>query len=104
MAEKQTKTTKIVFTEDELKSLEGLRTTYNTIQSDFGVIKVRKILLQQQLDGLEQTEIELETKYSENQQTEQQLVKELNDKYGAGNLDVSTGEFTPNIVEEPSES
>ena len=64
MAEKQTKVdkTKIVFSEDELKSLETLRTSYNTIQSDFGVIKVRKILLQQQLDGLEQTEIELETK------------------------------------------
>ena len=50
MAEKQTKAdkTKIVFSEDELKSLETLRTSYNTIQSDFGVIKVRKILLQQQ--------------------------------------------------------
>tara|TARA_B100000287_G_scaffold338994_1_gene325085 strand:- start:2358 stop:2675 length:318 start_codon:yes stop_codon:yes gene_type:complete len=105
MAEKQkTDETKIVFTEDELKSLEELRVNYNTIQSDFGVIKVRKILLQQQLDGLEQTEIELETKYSENQQNEQRLVKELNDKYGAGNLDVATGEFTPNIVEEPSNS
>ena len=98
MAEKQTKAdkTKIVFSEDELKSLETLRTTYNTIQSDFGVIKVRKILLQQQLDGLEQTEIELETRYAENQQNEQKLVKELNEKYGAGNLDISTGEFTPN--------
>ena len=98
MAEKQTKAdkTKIVFSEDELKSLETLRTSYITIQSDFGVIKVRKILLQQQLDGLEQTEIELETRYAENQQNEQELVKELNDKYGAGNLDIGTGEFTPN--------
>ena len=98
MAEKQTKAdkTKIVFSEDELKSLETLHTSYNTIQSDFGVIKVRKILLQQQLDGLEQTEIELETRYAENQQNEQELVKELNDKYGAGNLDIGTGEFTPN--------
>ena len=54
MAEKQNKKdeTKIVFSEDELKSLEDLRTRYNTIQSDFGVIKVRKILLQQQLDNL----------------------------------------------------
>jgi hypothetical protein len=76
MAEKQTKVdkTKIVFSEDELKSLETLRTSYNTIQSDFGVIKVRKILLQQQLDGLEQTEIELETRYAENQQTSMVLV------------------------------
>ena len=49
MAEKQKKVdeTKIVFSEDELKSLEDLRTAYNTIQSDFGVIKVRKILLTQ---------------------------------------------------------
>jgi len=98
MAEKQNKVdeTKIVFSEDELKSLEDLRTGYNTIQNDFGVIKVRKILLNQQLDNLEQTEIELETRYAENQQTEQKLVKDLNEKYGAGNLDINTGEFTPN--------
>ena len=53
-------------------------------------------MLQQQLDNLEQTEIELETSYAENQQTEQKLVKDLNEKYGAGNLDINTGEFTPN--------
>ena len=44
---------------------------------------------------MDTTEIELETRY-ENQQNEQELVKELNDKYGAGNLDIGTGEFTPN--------
>ena len=91
----------IKFTEEELKSLGGLRDTYSAIQNDFGAIKVRKVLLKQQLDSLEEAEVQLETRYTETQKTEQDLVKSLNDKYGPGNLDPQTGVFTP--VEVPTE-
>ena len=40
--------------------------------------------------------VEIETAYTTNQQTEQELSKTLTDKYGAGNLNPETGEFTPN--------
>ena len=91
----------IKFTEEELNSLGGLRDTYSAIQNDFGAIKVRKVLLTQQLDSLEEAEVQLETRYTETQKTEQDLVKSLNDKYGPGNLDPQTGVFTP--VEVPTE-
>ena len=47
------------------------------------------------MEGLDEAEIRLETEYSELQKTEQTLVKELNDKYGPGQLDPNTGVFTP---------
>ena len=50
MAEKETK-----FTDEELKSLSDLRDTYAAIQNDFGAVKVRKVLLTQQLDSLVET-------------------------------------------------
>jgi hypothetical protein len=37
----------------------------------------------------------MEADYSENQQKERDLVKELNEKYGPGQLDPKTGVFTP---------
>ena len=90
----------IKFTEDELKSLSDLRETYAAVQNDFGAIKVRKVLLTQQLDSLEEAEVQLETRYAETQKTEQEFVKSLNDKYGPGNLDPQTGVITP--VEVPA--
>jgi chromosome segregation ATPase len=89
------KSDEIKFTEDELKSLSDLRDTYAAIQNDFGAIKVRKVLLTQQLNTLEETEVQLEARYSETQTTEQELMKSLNEKYGPGNLDPQSGVFTP---------
>mgnify|MGYP006252682515 CR=1 FL=1 len=80
----------IKFTEDELKSLSDLRETYAAVQNDFGAIKVRKVLLTQQLDSLEEAEVQLETRYAETQKTEPEIVKSLHDKYGPGNLDPQT--------------
>ena len=59
----------IKFTEDELKSLKELQTTYQQKQLQFGQLKVQKLL--------------------------RTLVKSLNEKYGPGNLDPTTGVFTP---------
>ena len=61
-----------------------------------GAIEVRKLQLNQQLDALDRRKVEIETAYTTNQQTEQELSKTLTDKYGAGNLNPETGEFTPN--------
>ena len=94
------KSDEIKFTDDELKSLSGLRDSYAAIQNDFGAIKVRTVLLTQQLDSLVETEVQLEAKYAETQTSEQELVKSLNEKYGPGNLDPQTGVFTP--VETPA--
>ena len=97
MAKKESeKVETIKFTEEEIQSLNNLSDTYRAVQNELGVIEVRKIQLNQQLDALDRRKVEIETAYTTNQQTEQELSKSLTDKYGAGNLNPETGEFTPN--------
>ena len=85
----------VKFTDDELKSLQGLQTSYQEKQNVLGQLAVQKILLNQQLEALEGREVEVETEYQTTQQEERDIVKTLNDKYGPGQLDPTTGVFTP---------
>ena len=73
----------IKFSEEELKSLSELAQGYQTTQAAFGQLRVQKILLSQQHEGLEEAEV--------------------NDKYGPGSLDPQTGVFTPIETEESAE-
>ena len=93
----------IKFTDEELKSLSELSQGYQNIQSAFGQLRVQKILLEQQKESLEEAEVKMEADYAENQQKERDLVKELNDKYGPGQLDPQSGVFTPVPQEEAAE-
>tara|TARA_B100001094_G_scaffold274432_1_gene281420 strand:- start:12251 stop:12544 length:294 start_codon:yes stop_codon:yes gene_type:complete len=95
MAKKKNTDNVVKFTEDELKSLEAVRNDYLNIQQEFGRTKVRKILALKQVDEIEQYGVQLESAYLQVQETEQTLAKTLEDKYGKGNLNVETGEFTP---------
>jgi flagellar biosynthesis chaperone FliJ len=89
----------VKFTEEELVSLKGVQQGYLECQNVFGQIAVQRLALQQQIDALGNTEAEFIQKYADNQKTEQELAKTLNEKYGAGNLDPETGVFSPNIEE-----
>ena len=85
----------IKFTEDELKSLSELRDTYGKVQADFGALKVRRLVLEQQLEELDNADEAVHKAYTDNQDTERKLVEELNEKYGPGSLNPETGVFTP---------
>jgi len=89
------KSTELKFSEEELKSLRDLQDGYSEKSAQFGQLRVQKLLVQQQLDNLEQTEIQFESDYVALQEKERDLVKSLNEKYGPGNLDPATGVFTP---------
>ena len=97
MAKNETK--EIKFTEEELKSLSELRDTYSAVQNDFGALRVQRTILEQNLQNNLEAEKQVEAKYVETQQAEQELVKTLNEKYGPGNLDPQTGVFTPIVSE-----
>ena len=100
MADQETK-----FSEEELKSLQELQNSYQQKQLQFGQLRVQRLLVQQQLDSIDDTEAKLEVEYSEVQETERKLVADLNEKYGPGNLDPATGVFTPApAAEETSET
>ena len=90
----------IKFTDEELKSLSDLSQSYQNIQASFGQIRVQKILAEQQADALEEAEVKMEADYKEMQDTERELVQQLNEKYGPGQLDPQTGVFTPIPQEE----
>ena len=100
MADQETK-----FTEDELKSLQDLQTSYQQKQLQFGQLEVQRLLVAQQLEQLDNAKAKLEVEYGEVQETERKLVQELNKKYGPGNLDPVPGVFTPApAAEETSET
>jgi hypothetical protein len=96
--------TEIKFSDEELQSLRGLQEGYQEKSAQFGQLKVQKLLIQQQLDALEETEVQFESDYSDLQKQEQEIVKQLNEKYGPGNLDPTTGVFTPVPVVAPEET
>ena len=98
MADQETK-----FSEEELKSLQDLQTSYQQKQLQFGQLEVQRLLVSQQLEQLDNAKAKLEVEYSEVQETERKLVQSLNEKYGPGNLDPATGVFTP-TSEETSET
>tara|TARA_Y100000034_G_C6683389_1_gene300506 strand:- start:225 stop:539 length:315 start_codon:yes stop_codon:yes gene_type:complete len=97
LAEKYEKATK--FTAEEVEKIKDVQKKYVGIQQAFGGLEVSKIRLQQQLDNTLKAEDELRKKFIEVQESEQDLIKELNTKYGDGTLNPQTGEFTPNKSE-----
>tara|TARA_E500000331_G_scaffold316824_1_gene327792 strand:+ start:167 stop:475 length:309 start_codon:yes stop_codon:yes gene_type:complete len=94
----------IKFTEDELKSLKDLQETYGKVQQDFGALKVRRLVLDQQLEELDNADEAVHKAYTDNQETERKLVEELNEKYGPGSLNPETGVFTPTPQPEAEEA
>ena len=85
----------IKFSDEELQSLNELSQGYQNVQAAFGQMKVQHILAEQQISSLEEAEVQMESDYSDLQDKERELVKQLNEKYGPGSLDPQTGVFTP---------
>ena len=85
----------IKFTEEELKSLQDLQGTYQQITLAMGQISLSKI----QLENRDQSVLNT---LGEVREKENELAKELTEKYGKGSLNIETGEFTP-VVEETTE-
>tara|TARA_Y100001937_G_C7094806_1_gene319608 strand:- start:1017 stop:1316 length:300 start_codon:yes stop_codon:yes gene_type:complete len=83
------------FTDEELQSLQKLQDNYQEKQAILGQLAVQRILLDQQGEALAVRITEVEQEYINVQQEERDIVKKLNDKYGPGQLDPTTGVFTP---------
>ena len=94
MAKKTTKT-EIKFTQEELDSLQSLRESATQVESDLGRLEIARINVEQRLQGIDNQKIELETRYLELQKQGVSIASDLNEKYGAGNLNPETGVFTP---------
>jgi hypothetical protein len=85
----------IKFTKEEMEILTSMREEYAKRISEFGQIYLEKIQLQQKADELMKIEKELQKKYTDLQDKEQQFLKDITEKYGEGSLNATTGEFSP---------
>jgi hypothetical protein len=85
----------IKFTEEEMNKIQGVQKTYQEKTALFGQLSFQKFQVERQLDTANAAEVALKKEIIDLEQQERALVKELNEKYGAGTLDPQTGEFKP---------
>ena len=83
------------FTKDELENIVKLRESNAQKITEFGQIELEILLAKQRLEALNQAKVNLQNDYIALQQQEGDLIKDLNDKYGAGTVDIASGEFIP---------
>lgn len=83
---------KIKFTEDEVAQINKLRIEVGAVFTELGQIHIEK---KRRLSELEEREAELTKQHSDLVITEETLFKGLNEKYGDGDYNPTTGEFTP---------
>ena len=78
---------KIKLSEEELKTLRGYQQKQNQFTFELGNVDIQKAILEGQrstiLDG-----------FANLQEESNKTAKELQDKYGDGNIDLETGNFT----------
>jgi len=79
---------KKVLTEEEIKKLKELKTTYDSLIYTLGTIE-------SEIYTLENSKKELNQKLTKLTEDEQALAQKLEEKYGAGKLSLDTGEIQP---------
>jgi hypothetical protein len=77
---------KTVLTTDELQSLKNFQSTRSKIINDFGIIEFQIQELKTQKEMLVKALANLKVE-------ENKVSQELQDKYGEGNIDLTSGEF-----------
>ena len=80
---------KKVLTKDEVSSLKDLKQQYRDLTEATGVIEM-------QIISLEIKKEQIKEKLKSLQQKEIKLAKELEEKYGNGEISLESGEFLPN--------
>ncbi len=79
----------------DLERITELRDSYKSQTVKIGQLNVERILMNQAVERLNAAILKEETRYVEMQGEERELVKELQEKYGIGQLNLDTGTFLP---------
>ena len=85
----------IKFTEEEMNNIKEVQKEYQQKTAMFGQLSFQKFQLERQIETAKTAEITLKKEIIDLEQQERTLVKQLNEKYGAGTLDPESGEFKP---------
>jgi hypothetical protein len=79
----------IKFSQQEVDSIKQLQKEYSDLSVTLGQLELEKLVLKTKEDTLHSA-------FKSISEKEQQILKDLNDKYGVGSLNLETGTFTPN--------
>ena len=85
----------VKFTEKELQSLNDLQVQYSTITNQFGQLAIAKLNLEKQTEVVSDQEFKLQEELGQAREDEQEILNEITEKYGPGQLDPQSGVFTP---------
>ena len=85
----------IKFTEKELQTLNDLQVKYNTITNQFGQLAIAKLNLEKQTEVVNDQEFKLQEDLEQAREQEQEILNDITEKYGPGQLDPQSGVFTP---------
>ena len=84
-------------TKEELETIDSIRNEASQIFFDLGRIAIRR---RNVLNQIEDDEEKLENQHDDLVKKENDFYQTLQEKYGDGNIDPSTGEFIPSTTEE----
>ena len=80
----------------ELEQIKDIQTRMQAVKTELGQLGLAEIDLKNRRTNVENYLVET-------QELETKLVKELEDKYGQGSIDIQNGEFIPTQTETPKE-
>lgn len=83
-----TKAEQVKLTEEEMAQLNQFKVNSELILREFGQISLLELQLEKRRESAENT-------LEQNDQNQVAFSKALQEKYGAGNINLETGEFTP---------
>ena len=92
----ETKQSEVKFTEEELKQVKDIQTSYANVQNQFGQLKMAQL-------RLDEREVDLELKVKSIQDEEKKFLDGITKKYGQGTLNPETGVFVPTKSSDKSE-
>jgi len=75
-------------TQEELQAIKEVQQRHAAIKEELSSIGQIKL-------NLKMRQYKLETFYSQTIENETKIAQEMQEKYGKGNIDIETGEFTP---------
>jgi|TARA_R110000803_G_scaffold161038_1_gene224855 hypothetical protein len=84
----KTKNKTLKFEDKDLNTLQVLQKDTDRITYNLGQLSIQK-------ERILQTEIQLKEELKKLDQRETEVGKEFSTKYGVGNVDINTGDFTP---------
>jgi len=83
------------FEQSDIQSVRSLQSDYASITARIGQVEVEIHLLTKKLEELKNLRESLFQQYEQLQNSEKELVNNLNQKYGDGVLDLESGRFIP---------